>query len=274
MKLVIADRLGVWVHDAFDGNARGMFVSIAGSLAYTFQIYHDFAGYSYVAYGISLLFGLQISQNFSLPYFAHNISDFWRRWHMSLSSWLRDYVYIPLGGNRKGALRKYLNLMIIFVICAIWHGRGMHFVAWGLLHGFYNVADQFFRKRGWKYLYTGITGTIVTFISVSMAWIFFRAESVSVALRVIRSMFLGGFDFDVLFTTAKIRFFDCIVLVVACIFAGFMEYKAYKRGTNVPEYVGGQTIFCKCCYVYVLIVLIAVFGVYGADGVDPIYMQF
>ena len=155
-----------------------------GALAYTFQIYFDFSGYSDMAIGISYLFGLKLPLNFNSPYKATSIIDFWRRWHMTLSRFLRDYLYIPLGGNRKGPLRRYGNLVITMLLGGLWHGAGITFVLWGLLHGLYlcinNAWIAFRKKLGWKPMpkYLAIT---LTFLAVVFAWVPFRSGNFELA---------------------------------------------------------------------------------------------
>ena len=139
-KLVLADRIAVVVDMVYGSpESYGGAMVILASFLYTFQIYCDFAGYSNVAIGIGEIFGIKIIENFKVPYLATSIADFWRRWHISLSSWFRDYLYVPLGGNRKGIVRKYVNIMVVFLLSGLWHGAGWNFILWGGLHGLYQV---------------------------------------------------------------------------------------------------------------------------------------
>jgi alginate O-acetyltransferase complex protein AlgI len=192
-KVVIADTIAPVANAAFATSGGDMTTTTAwiGALAYTVQLYFDFSGYSDMAIGLGVMLGFRLPENFDRPYSAVSITDFWRRWHMSLSRWFRDYVYIPLGGNREGAAKTYRNLLIIFVLTGFWHGANWTFLVWGLYHGALLVIERL----------TGL-GTVtatgpalvlrraVTFLLVVVGWVFFRAESIGQALTMIRAMFV------------------------------------------------------------------------------------
>jgi D-alanyl-lipoteichoic acid acyltransferase DltB (MBOAT superfamily) len=203
-KVLIADSIAPIANDAFD-NPRSQNIGIAhawiGALSYTFQLYFDFSGYSDMAVGLSLLIGVQLPYNFDSPYKATSIIDFWRRWHMTLSRFLRDYLYVALGGNRLGKVRRYLNLMITMLLGGLWHGASWTFVVWGGLHGLFLVLNH-----GWRYLVTRWRGgdesmsrrsswmarTLaagLTMLCVIIAWVFFRAKSFASATQILSSMF-------------------------------------------------------------------------------------
>lgn len=193
-KIVVADTIARGVDQVY-GNVyayRG-FVLVLATMLFAVQIYCDFSGYSDIARGSSKLLGIELIENFKEPYFSRSIKEFWNRWHISLSSWLRDYVYIPLGGNRTGMWKQIRNLLITFLLSGIWHGANWTFVIWGGLHGFYQVIgvmkDRLLRKHYKK----GIApvSTLVTFLLVCFAWIFFRAGTLSEAMYVIKNMFYG-----------------------------------------------------------------------------------
>ncbi len=186
-KIVIADSFAVWASNGFDKIAvLTFFEAWATSLSYSFQLYFDFSGYVDMAIGSALLFNIRIPVNFNSPYKALTIQEFWRRWHITLSRFLRDYIYIPLGGNRKGDLRTCQNLMITFIIGGIWHGAGWTFVFWGFLHGAAIVAQRLWRKTGLKL--NPVMAWIVTFNFVNIAWIFFRAKEWQDAIKVLKGM--------------------------------------------------------------------------------------
>ena len=186
-KVVIADTFAIWANFGygFDGTLT-LPEAWVTSLCYTFQLYYDFSGYTDMAIGAALIFNIWLPINFNSPYKALSIQDFWRRWHMTLSRWLRDYLYIPLGGNRKGNYRTYFNLMATFVLGGLWHGAGWTFLIWGSLHGLALVAHRFWEKAGMKM--PALLAWTMTFLFVNFTWVFFRAESVEQAMQIIRSM--------------------------------------------------------------------------------------
>ena len=199
-KVVIADSFALYATPVFElaesGGSLTFFKAWGGALAYTFQLYFDFSGYSDMAIGLARMFGIKLPFNFNSPYKAVNIIDFWRRWHMTLSRFLRDYVYIPLGGNKKGKSRRYINLMLTMLLGGLWHGAGWTFVAWGGLHGFYLMVNHGWRalrkKMGMDLTKQTLPGVIlstgVTFIAVVVSWVFFRAESFTAGMHIIVAM--------------------------------------------------------------------------------------
>ena len=187
-KVVIADTFAVWATAGFDNAVTlNLIEAWATSLSYTFQLYFDFSGYTDMAIGIALLFNIKLPINFNSPYKATNIQDFWRKWHITLSRFLRDYVYIPLGGNKKGSFRTYNNLLATFVIGGLWHGAGWTFVFWGFLHGLALVIHRVWTNLGFKM--NTILAWFITFNFVNIAWIFFRAKEWDDAIKVLSSMF-------------------------------------------------------------------------------------
>ena len=201
-KLAIADSIAPYANLVFtsvDGGA-GVTAMTAwgGALAYTFQIYFDFSGYSDMAIGLGLLFAIRLPWNFNSPYKSENISEFWRRWHMTLSRWLRDYLYIPLGGNRHGKLRQYINNFATMVLGGLWHGAHWNFIIWGALHGVYLIANQFVRAIAKAFGVLDVVETAkpirftswgITFLAAVVAWVFFRATTTAGAVSMILSMF-------------------------------------------------------------------------------------
>ena len=186
-KLVIADNFAVWANAGFDGTGELAFFEAWGAtLSYTFQLYFDFSGYCDMAIGASLLFNIWLPINFNSPYKALDIQDFWRRWHITLSSFLRDYLYIPLGGNRHGEIRTYVNVFITFVLGGLWHGATWMFVIWGALHGIALAIHRLWRRFGRPL--PAVVAWPLTFGFVCVTWVFFRAKSMDDALRVLRGM--------------------------------------------------------------------------------------
>lgn len=177
-KVLIANHVGEIADAAFKLPLEQINSSVAwiGALSYSLQIFFDFSGYSCMAIGIGLIMGFQFPVNFNYPYISNSITEFWRRWHISLSTWFRDYVYIPLGGNRKGSARTYINLFIVFFLCGLWHGAAWTFVIWGIYHGILLISERVFLKNYLSRLPAFIT-IAYTQILVMIGWIFFRAES-------------------------------------------------------------------------------------------------
>jgi D-alanyl-lipoteichoic acid acyltransferase DltB (MBOAT superfamily) len=188
-KLLIADYLGKYVDMVFENPS---FYSggenLLGALAYSFQIYFDFSGYSDIAIGLALLLGYRLKENFDHPYGSYNVTEFWRKWHISLSTWLRDYVYIPLGGNRKGTLNTYLFLLITMLVGGFWHGASWQFVCWGAAHGLALALHKALHKYLPENKLMGFLGGITTFVFVTFCWIFFRASDFDTALLMLNQM--------------------------------------------------------------------------------------
>jgi len=187
-KIIIADNLAVWVNNGFD-NALNLnfFEAWATSLAYTMQLYFDFSGYTDMAIGSALMLCLSLPANFNSPYRALSMQDFWRRWHITLGRFMRDYIYIPLGGNKCGKFATYKNLLLTFILGGIWHGAGWNFILWGTLHGFGIIIH-----RIWKIIGMTLPNTLAWFITfnfVNVCWVFFRAQDISTALKILREMF-------------------------------------------------------------------------------------
>ncbi|OHB76660.1 MAG: hypothetical protein A2Z25_00445 [Planctomycetes bacterium RBG_16_55_9] len=190
-KTVIADSFSSWVAEGFDSDAQlTLLESWGASLSYAFQIYFDFSGYSDMAIGLGYFFNIELPLNFNSPYKATSIIDFWRRWHITLSAFLRDYLYIPLGGNRKGPVRRFVNLLVVMLLGGLWHGASWTFVFWGFLHGFFMCVNHLFRKIFQRINYTlpSAAAWCLTFVSVTFAWVFFRAESFNRALDICKGM--------------------------------------------------------------------------------------
>lgn len=189
-KVVIADNLAVWATTGFDvAETLTFFEGWITSLTYTFQLYFDFSGYTDMAIGVALLFNIKLPINFNSPYKALDIQDFWRRWHMTLSRFLRDYVYIPLGGSKKGSFRTYNNLMATFVLGGLWHGAGWTFIFWGFLHGLALIIHRAWQQIGFRL--PKLLAWFITFNFVNIAWVFFRAKEWDDAIKVLKAMFFG-----------------------------------------------------------------------------------
>ena len=203
-KTMLADPIATYASLVFEAAAKGVPLTQSeawlGSFAYAFQIYFDFSGYSDMAIGLARMFGIKLPLNFASPYQSTSIIDFWHRWHMTLSRFLRDYVYIPLGGNRRGPTRRYINLMTVMLVGGLWHGAGWSFVVWGGLHGLYLLVNHAWRALGehhaalrWpENIAAQLVAWATTFVAVVVAWVFFRAATLPVALNIVGAMFDPG----------------------------------------------------------------------------------
>lgn len=279
-KLVIADRAAMVVNRVYNDldsyiEGGGIYLIIA-TVLFAIQIYFDFHAYSTIAKGSALMMGYQLSQNFKKPYFAVSIKDFWRRWHVSLSSWFKEYLYFPLGGSRKGFWRTQLNLIIVFLVSGLWHGAAWTFVAWGALHGIYQIIENLIqRKRKEKPSASFIKNLICiggTFCLVDFAWIFFRANSLKDALKVIGNLF----DFGMPISGELLGFgmVEAIILAVACLAVFLLE--AFSEKWNLLDFLYKRNIAVRYVFYYILIFAIIIFGVYGPgfDAQEFIYFQF
>lgn len=184
-KVLISNVLGMCVDTIFSSELSVVDAKAAliGTLAYTFQIYYDFSGYSDMAIGLGKMFGFDILENFNYPYLSKSISEFWRRWHISLGTWFREYVYIPLGGNRKGERRTYINLAVVFLLTGLWHGADFSFILWGAYHGFFTIVERLGLKK--QLDKTKIISTIYCFIVVCLGWVMFRAQDTLTGFKYI-----------------------------------------------------------------------------------------
>ena len=283
-KLVIADRAALFVNDVWTNYANyGKSLIVFGVILYSIQIYMDFSGCVDICRGISKVLGIHIVNNFNAPYFATSIKDFWRRWHISLSTWLRDYVYIPLGGNRKGKFRRYINLLITFFISGLWHGVGLNYMVWGLLHGLYQIFGEMllpFRKRFQKkfnvktevFSYRAMECAL-TFVLVSFSWIFFRSNGLREAINIIKA--IKNNQWIMSFAAQKaIDQKDLFVLFWATIIVFFVSY--FQQKYSISKWINQQNIWFRWGVYFAVIFCIMIFGIYGSgyNAETFIYMQF
>ena len=264
LKVVIANHLATHiVDDVFAAPERHSSLEVLVAVyGYAVQIFADFCGYTNIAIGVALLLGFEFPQNFASPYTAVSLQDFWRRWHMTLSRWLRDYLYIPLGGNRKGRLMTYRNLMLTMLLGGLWHGAAWTFVIWGGLHGIYLAVE---RATGWRPVTRTQQwiGRLVTFHLVCFAWIFFRADTFSTAWQVIGRLFTAWGQGSPLVTTS----------VVLAILVGIVTQ--YVRPTAVGDLVRGFGRLPVVAQAACVAVALTVINTLGPTGVAPfIYFRF
>ena len=259
-----------------------------GAIAYSFQIYFDFSGYSDMAIGLGKMFGFHFLENFNFPYMSKTITEFWRRWHISLSSWFKEYVYIPLGGNRKGKIRKYLNLLITFSISGLWHGGSVKFLFWGLLHAIYQVVGSLtVKNRDRIYLILGMNEhsrfkhflrVLGTSFFIMLGWIVFRADRLQTGLSMIGSIFT---DFNPWIFSGTYLFNlglgqnEWIVLLLSILLLCFVSRKQERR-VDVGSDISSANIIARYTFYIATIVTILIFGTYGYgfDSQDFIYGGF
>ena len=287
-KVLISNQMALVANIAFDGNPTSVLLAWLCAIAYALQIYFDFSGYSDMAIGLGSMFGFKFEENFDYPYTSKSITEFWRRWHMSLTSWFRDYLYIPLGGNRKGKIRKHMNTMIVFLVSGLWHGAGWNFIIWGGLNGFYIVCQDLtknFRKQIYERLHINTNGfifkwiaRIAVFLMIDFSWLFFRVESLGTAMEMLSIMIkdfqisrLLDYQFWGNFITAE----SLVLLVLLILIAAFADYLKYKN-INMVQKVLEQPWIVRWIIYYVLLAAILFLGAYG-EGYEQtqfIYFQF
>lgn len=276
-KAYMADKLSYYVDRIYDGYSHYNGITIAvGAALYSFQIYFDFAGYSNIVIGIAGLFGVRIDNNFEQPYFSLSIKEFWRRWHISLSSWLKDYVYIPLGGKN----RKYVNILNTFFISGLWHGKGMGFIVWGGLHAVYQVIGDVFGsvkeallKNIKKYFGKNVEKAfemVFTFGLVTFAWFFFRVSDMSHA-----SVMLGYAMRNVIRGDYGLSIVEICGMCPGIIVIGIIDYLYYSQ-VDLYEWIKRQRVVIKCCINTCMIVFLAILFVMkvGGDYTNFIYAKF
>jgi alginate O-acetyltransferase complex protein AlgI len=266
-KVVIADRLAMFVDFAYKNPSEqsGLTLFVA-TFFYTFQIYCDFSGYSDIALGSAKVMGFDLMENFRTPYFSTSISEFWRRWHISLSTWFRDYLYIPLGGNRVSEWRRYFNQFFVFMVSGLWHGAAWTFVIWGSLHGFYLILavlrDKYLPKLSLPKNLLGKTINLIsTFLLVMLAWVFFRAKGTQDAFVILKK--IGTLSLSQSFKTPlnKVEMWFSLGLIL---FLLWKEYKFFNIDTkNSQKFFGLSALF---------LLLIYFFGVFETN--QFIYFQF
>ncbi len=308
LKVVLADRLAIFVDTVYDApeTYQGWFIVVA-TVMFGFQIYCDFYGYSTIAIGAAQILGIRLMDNFDAPYLADSVAGFWRRWHISLTSWFKDYLYIPLGGNRHGKVRKYINIMIVFLVSGLWHGASMAFVIWGGINGLYQVIGALVapvRKKIAQVFGSDPEGApgalikalrvIITFILVDFACLFFRAGDMRKAALVLKNMFTasvtpaasdmtemaqsaGGLR---IFTDGSI--FECgltpanFVCLIVCLLILLISDICRERGIRIRSAICNLRWWFRLPAIVIIICAILVFGIWGSayDAAGFIYFQF
>lgn len=270
-KVIIANTMGevadkIWANEISE---LGTLIAWLGITAYTFQIYYDFSGYSDMAIGLGKMLGFNFKENFNYPYLSASIQEFWRRWHISLSTWFKEYVYIPLGGNRKGNKRTYLNVFIVFLLTGIWHGANFTFIVWGLMYAFLQIIERLFLRKLLDKNPVKFINWIYTMSMVIIGWVFFRANTIFDAVEYLRQMFCyNATDLSILtFISAKLL----IVLTAAILCAGIIQKIFGKLYVKIENNVAVEII--DVCVQFLLLILSISFIVSGTYN-PFIYFQF
>lgn len=257
-KIIIADRIALYVNYVY-GNAANSYglALLFATLLYSIQIYADFSGYSDMAIGVAKYLGFNLEKNFDRPYFSKSVGEFWRRWHISLSSWLRDYIYIPLGGSRVALPRIYLNLVITFLVSGLWHGSTIVFVVWGLLHGFYQCVGRLTKSFWEKLRLPSFVHVVITFLLVSFAWIFFRSRDLQEALLIAKKVLLAPTEIGQ--------------------FLGMMKADGVKNALHVMfsmvAEAGGATKGMTKIFMFLAVLFVADFMTFHKDGLQLVKKQ-
>lgn len=271
-KVLIADVIAVQADAYFGGNLAAMDMGTAwiGSLAYTMQLYFDFSGYSDMAIGLGRIMGFKFPENFDNPYTSKSISEFWRRWHKTLGAFIMNYLYIPLGGNRKGKRRTYLNLWICFLLSGLWHGASWNFVLWGAFHGLFIVADKMFLLKVLDRI-GKVPATILTFLVVNIGWVLFRAENIGHAFEYYKVMF--SFNFNAFRLDAGCQFYTMLILAV--LFSFLTMFPFGKKVEHLVFYKDYAVAGHITAWIVSMLMLFISVSALNATGFSPfIYFRF
>lgn len=267
MKVVVADRVAVYVDAVYNNYSEHSGSSLLlATVFFAIQIYCDFGGYSLIAIGAAKIMGFRLMMNFKQPYFAYSVTDFWRRWHISLSTWFKDYLYIPLGGNRVSKRRNYFNLFVTFLISGMWHGANWTFLMWGSVHGFYQVLEKGFKLNKQElnsvFWYVRIC---LTFILVDFAWIFFRSDTIQQAFWIIKKIIT---DYNgSLFINKPVFLYAVIGITILFIKDCFSEWKLFHKWNYINKYTWIR-------FSYYIMILSLIMGIGVFDAGQFIYFQF
>ncbi len=284
-KVVVADRIAIIVDQVYNNPiANDGFGSLIAMLLFSVQIYCDFSAYTDIAIGIARIMGFDLKKNFDNPYISQSITEFWRRWHISLSTWFRDYLYIPLGGNRYGKSRMLLNLFIVFLISGLWHGAALTFIIWGALHGvliifekiYYKTQQKIYNKLGWNThnFSFKLYKLLITFSLVTIAWVFFRADSFSSAIDFLTNLkhielknFFNGKIYTYGLVESEVR-----IALISIVFLFTVEILNIKF--NIIKGLFNQNIVLRWGIYFSIIFFLLIFGYYNNEQANFIYFQF
>ena len=277
LKLVIADRAAIFVNQVFDSYQGYSYIFLCyGALLFAVQIYCDFYSYSIIAKGSAKVLGYDLMDNFRAPYLSKSITEFWRRWHISLSTWFKDYLYIPLGGNRKGAFRKHLNVLIVFLVSGLWHGANYTFVLWGLIHGVFNILEDSFKgiTKGIRdnFIYKNIR-RLITFVVAVLSFVIFRSKNIGAA----KAYLLGIFKRQAGSPDASIAFpyEDTVILLIAIAILVVIDILIYNK-VKLADNIERRSLIVRWPIYIFLLIATLIFGIYGPGYSEAqfIYFQF
>lgn len=277
LKLVIADRAAIFVNQVFDGyqGYSAVFLCYA-ALLFAVQIYCDFYSYSIIAKGSAKVLGYDLMDNFRAPYLSASITEFWRRWHISLSTWFKDYLYIPLGGNRKGAFRKHLNVLIVFLVSGLWHGANYTFVLWGLIHGVFNILEDSLKgiTKGIReiFIYKNIR-RLITFVVAVMSFVIFRSKNIGAAKAYLLGILkrqAGSLDASIAFP-----YEDTVILLIAIAILVVIDILIYNK-VKLADNIERRSLIVRWPIYIFLLIATLIFGIYGPGYSEAqfIYFQF
>ena len=272
-KVIIANTMGSWANYVFNLSNNNLNTPVAwlGIFSYTLQIYFDFSGYSDMAIGLGKIFGFHFLENFNYPYISESIQEFWKRWHISLSQWFKDYLYIPLGGNRKGKMRTYINSFIVFFLTGLWHGASWNFIFWGLFHGTFLIVE----KTKFKNLLKKIPKFfrhIYTLMIIMIGWVFFRIEGFFNALKYLKRLFI--FDFNNLeYFYLVLDIWKIIILIFAVLFC-FPSISIIKKNIIRKKIKNGIMYEIMADTIYLILFLLSICFIFASDFNPFLYFRF
>lgn len=277
LKLVIADRAAIFVNQVFDGYQGYSYIFLCyAAILFAVQIYCDFYSYSIIAKGSAKILGYDLMDNFKAPYLSASITEFWRRWHISLSTWFKDYLYIPLGGNRKGAFRKHINVLIVFLVSGLWHGANYTFVLWGLIHGVFNILEDSFKgiTKGIRenFLYKNIRRLITFFVAV-LSFVIFRSKNIGAAKAYLLGILkrqAGSLDASIAFP-----YEDTVILLIAIAILVVIDILIYNK-VKLADNIERRSLIVRWPIYIFLLIATLIFGIYGPGYSEAqfIYFQF
>jgi alginate O-acetyltransferase complex protein AlgI len=272
-KVILANNLALIVDSIYanDISSLNTPVVLLAAITYTLQIYFDFSGYSDMAIGLGKMFGFHFPENFNLPYVSESITEFWRRWHISLSSWFKQYLYIPLGGNRKGKIRTYINLFIVFLATGLWHGAGFNFIFWGIYHGIFIIIERIFFKKLLDKNKLKFLNHIYVMLVVIIGWIFFRANGLKEGFELVKILFSFDFSKSYILLPTFINNKTILIIIISILFSGVLQslFNKFKNKDKLTKVYNNLEFM-----VIIFIMLISILDLAASTYNPFIYFRF